>query len=63
MMSGRHTLLLHGAQRQFLRRKARDGQCYNHNQPCPAAEEEVVVYRACLTPGQTLLERAEIEGD
>ena len=49
-------LLLMARSAEFLRRKARDGQCYNHDQPCPTArEEEVVVYRACLDSFQTLL--------
>jgi hypothetical protein len=49
-------LLLMARSAEFLRRKARDGQCYNHEQPClTAREEEVGVYRACLDSFQTLL--------
>jgi hypothetical protein len=49
-------LLLMARSAEFLRRKARDGQCYNHAQPCMTArEEEVGVYRACLESFQTLL--------
>jgi len=49
-------LLLMARSAEFLRRKARDGQCYNHEQPCMTArEEEVDVYRACLDSFQTLL--------
>ena len=50
-------LLLMARSAEFLRRKARDGQCYNHEQPCMTArEEEVDVYRACLDSFQTLLD-------
>jgi len=50
-------LLLMARSAEFLRRKARDGQCYNHEQPCMTArEEEVGVYRACLDSFQTLLD-------
>jgi hypothetical protein len=50
-------LLLMARSAEFLRRKARDGQCYNHEQPClTAREEEVGVYRACLDSFQTLLD-------
>src|ERR1017187_5577489 len=49
-------LLLMARSAEFLRRKARDGQCYNHEQPCMTArEEEVGVYRDCLDSFQTLL--------
>jgi hypothetical protein len=49
-------LLLMARSTEFLRRKARDGQCYNHEQPClTAREEEIGVYRACLDSFQTLL--------
>ncbi len=49
-------LLFMARSAEFLRRKARDGQCYNHEQPCMTArEEEVGVYRACLDSFQTLL--------
>jgi hypothetical protein len=49
-------LLLMARSAEFLRRKARDGQCYNHDQPCQTArEEEVGVYRACLDSFQSLL--------
>ena len=49
-------LLFMARSAEFLRRKARDGQCYNHEQPCMTArEEEVGVYRTCLDSFQTLL--------
>jgi hypothetical protein len=55
-------LLLMARSAEFLRRKARDGQCYNHEQPCMTArEEEVDVYRACLDSFQTLLNELKLK--
>ncbi len=56
-------LLLMARSAEFLRRKARDGQCYSHEQPCAAAREvELEVYRACLDSFQTLLDALKSRG-
>jgi len=50
-------LLLMARSAELLRRKARDGQCNGHMQPCAvAAEMETEIYRACLDSFQALLD-------
>jgi hypothetical protein len=56
-------LLLMARSAEFLRRKARDGQCYTHERPCAAASDvELEVYRACLDSFQSLLDALKSRG-